>query len=414
MGSPEPEYDRQVLEGAGSILSLIARGNGSSRAELLLESGLSRATVTHRLNALIACGLVRETEQTLPSGGRPTRILALNAAGGFLLVANVGETHIHLAAMDLSPAILAQTTLSFSVMSGPEDTLARISDAAAALAAQVQKTHGFLIGIGISLPTPVDFKRGCVVGPSVLSGWDEFDVIGFMQARFAVPVYVENDVNLMTVCEHKRRFPAVEDMLFVKVGTGIGSGMIAGGRVFRGAQGAAGDIGHIQFLSDDAPLCRCGKFGCVEARAAGWAIARDLSQRGFHAETARDVIDLVEQHKPEALMLLRASGRTIGEVISDVVSIINPSLIVIGGTLARGGDILLSGIRELVYQRCLPLATRDLSIVLTTVHDDSALFGAAYLLLDDVFGPAKIDQLLERYCASAVALRQAAQQLAES
>ncbi|GAA4168078.1 ROK family transcriptional regulator [Shinella granuli] len=397
MARADEGHEKTTLDGAGGILSLIAGGEAASRAELLAASGLSRVTVTQRLNALLASGLVRETEKTLPSGGRPTRVLAINAASGFLLVANIGETHIHLAAMDLTPAILAQTTLPFSVASGPEATLTQIGDAFDALAAEAERTHGFFLGISLSLPTPVDFKRGCVVGPSVLPGWDEFDIIGRLKARFDVPVYVENDVNLMTICEHKRRFPAVDDMLFVKVGTGMGSGMIAGGRLFRGAQGAAGDIGHIQFLSDDAPLCRCGKFGCVEARAAGWAIARDLSARGFRAETARDVIDLVEQRKPEALMLLRAAGRTIGEVISDVVSIINPSLIVIGGTLARGGDLMLSGIRELVYQRCLPLATRDLSIVLSTVREDGALFGAAYLLLDDLFAPARADRLLERY-----------------
>jgi glucokinase len=393
----EEAREGPALEGAGAILSLIARGEASSRAELLQASGLSRVTVTQRLNVLLACGLVRETEETLPSGGRPTRVLAVNAGSGFLLVANIGETHIHLAAMDLAPAIIAQATLPFSVTSGPEATLAQMADAFASLAEQASATHGFFVGISLSLPTPVDFKRGCVVGPSVLSGWDEFDIIGRLSARFAVPVYVENDVNLMTICERRRRYPAVEDMLFVKVGTGIGSGMIAGGRMFRGAQGAAGDIGHIQFLSDDAPLCRCGKFGCVEARAAGWAIARDLSARGFQAETARDVIDLVEQRKPEALMLLRAAGRTIGEVISDAVSIVNPSLIVIGGTLARGGEFLLSGIRELVYQRCLPLATRDLSIVLSDIEDDSALFGAAYLLLEDVFAPAAVERLLQRF-----------------
>lgn len=414
MARPERGYDRTTLEGAGSLLSLIASGNASSRAELLVASGLSRATVTQRLNALLASGLVRETEETLPSGGRPTRVLAVNAASGFLLVANIGETHIHLAAMDLTPAILAQTTLPFSITGGPEVTLVQMGDAIATLAAEAAKSHGFFVGIGLSLPTPVDFKRGCVVGPSVLPGWDEFDIIGLLKGRFAVPVHVENDVNLMTICEHKRRFPTIDDMVFVKVGTGMGSGMIAGGRLFRGAQGAAGDIGHIQFLSDDAPLCRCGKFGCVEARAAGWAIARDLSARGFHAETARDVIDLVEQRKPEALMLLRAAGRTIGEVVSDVVSIINPSLIVIGGTLARGGDLLLSGIRELVYQRCLPLATRDLSIVLSTVREDSALFGAAYLLLDDVFGATRIDQFLERYGTAAAPIRRETRHLAGS
>lgn len=389
--------DLAALENAGGILSLIATGAASSRAELLQASGLSRVTVTQRLNALMACGLVRETERTLPSGGRPTRMLAVNAAAGFMLVANIGETHIHLAAMDLTPAVIVERTLPFDIESGPEATLVQMAEAFALLASEAGKNDAPLLGISLSLPTPVDFKRGRVVGPSVLPGWDEFDIIGRLHDRFVVPVYVENDVNLMTIYEYRRNFPAADDILFVKIGTGIGSGMIAGGRIFRGAQGAAGDIGHIQFPSPDAPLCRCGKFGCVEARAAGWAIARDLSARGFVAETARDVIDLVEQQKPEAIMLLRAAGRTIGEAVSDAVSILNPSLIVVGGTLARGGDFLLSGIRELVYQRCLPLATRDLSIVLSGSREDSAIFGAAYLLLDDVFSPARIEALMKRF-----------------
>lgn len=106
------------------------------------------------------------------------------------------------------------------------------------------------------------------------------------------------------------------------------------------------------------------------------------------------MIDLIDRQMPEAIMLLRSAGRTIGEVISDAVSI---RLIVIGGTLARGGEVLLPGVRELVYQRCLPLATRDLSIVLSTSHEDSAMLGAAYALLEDIFAPAKVDVLLQRF-----------------
>lgn len=388
--------DQGILDNTGSILSLIAGGSGSSRATLLSASGLSRVTVTQRLNALLSHGIVRETDRTLPSGGRPTRVLAVNAQAGFMLVANIGETHIHLAAMDLAPAILHQTTIPFCVGDGPAATLQQMAEAFETLVSEAERTHSFLIGVGLSLPTPVDFKRGRVVGPSVLHGWDEFDMIGFLQHRFDAPVYVENDVNLMTIYEHRHRFGGVDDMLFVKAGTGIGSGFVAGGKIFRGAQGAAGDIGHIQFLSGEPPLCRCGKFGCVEARAAGWAIARDLTQRGIEAENARDVIDLVTRQKPEAVMLLREAGRTIGEVVSDVVSILNPSLIVIGGTLAKGGEVLLSGIRERVYQRCLPLATRDLRILLTTAEEDSALFGAANLVFEDVFSAAKVEQLLAR------------------
>jgi predicted NBD/HSP70 family sugar kinase len=399
MAKPSAEKPRSSVSNASEVLSLIATGGANSRAALLEASGLSRVTVTQRLNALLGVGLVEEALQTLPSGGRPTRVLGLNRTAGFILVGDIGETHIHLAAMDMAPTILAQTTITFSISKGPAITLQRIKDEFDQLAAKVRASHGFLVGVSLSLPTPVDFKRGRVVGPSVLYGWDDFDIATALGSHFGAPVYVENDVNLMTIYEHRHNYPDVKDMIFIKVGTGIGSGIIADGKIYRGAQGAAGDIGHIQFNSADAPLCRCGKLGCVEARAGGWAIARDLTEKGLRAETARDVIALVEMQKPEAIMLLRRAGQTIGEVASDVVSILNPSLIVVGGMLARGGDFLLSGIRELVYQRCLPLATGELKIILADPMKDSALIGAAHLVLDDVFSARNVEQFLDRFTA---------------
>ena len=396
------ERRQNALANAGEILSLIASGAAISRSALLAASGLSRVTVTQRLNALISAGLVEETLRTLPSGGRPTRVLGINETAGFLLVADIGETHIHLAATNLAPDILAQSTIPFSIAEGPATTLRRMKQEFDMLAAKARPSHGFLLGVSLSMPTPVDFKRGRVVGPSVLIGWDDFDIITLLRGHFDAPIYVENDVNLMTIYEHRHNFSHVDDMIFIKAGTGIGSGIIAGGKIFRGAQGAAGDIGHIQFNSDDAPLCRCGKLGCVEARAGGWAIARDLTEKGFKAETARDVVALVETQKPEAIMLLRRAGQTIGEVASDVVSILNPSLIVVGGMLARGGDFLLSGIRELVYQRCLPLATSELQIILADPKKDSALIGAAHLVLDDVFSTDEVEALLNRFSAKRV------------
>ena len=400
MVKPSGEKKKQAgLANASEILSLIANGTAVSRAALLDASGLSRVTVTQRLNALLSVGLVEETLRTLPSGGRPTRVLGINEGAGFMLVADIGETHIHLAAMNFAPDILAQTTVPFSISEGPTTTLQRIIDEFDRLAAKVRPSHDFLLGVSLSMPTPVDFKRGRVVGPSVLYGWDDYDIASPLREHFDAPVYVENDVNLMTIYEHRHNFGDVDDMIFIKAGTGIGCGIIAGGKIFRGAQGAAGDIGHIQFNSPDAPLCRCGKLGCVEARAGGWAIARDLTEKGFKAETARDVVALVEAQKPEAIMLLRRAGQTIGEVASDVVSILNPSLIVVGGMLARGGDFLLSGIRELVYQRCLPLATSELQIILADPKKDSALIGAAHLVLDDVFSVEKVETLLGRFSA---------------
>jgi predicted NBD/HSP70 family sugar kinase len=316
---------------------------------------------------------------------------------GLILVANIGETHIHVAAMDLQPIILAQSTIVMTARNDPSATLTQIHEAFSDLVLQYDLSSRMLFGISLSLPTPVDFKRGCVVGPSVLPGWDEFDIRGWFADHYSAPIYVENDVNLMTVYEHRRNFPQVEDMFFIKAGTGIGSGIVSGGRLFRGAQGAAGDIGHIQFNSEDPPLCRCGKFGCVEAHAAGWAIARDLTKKGFVAENARDVVALVESNRPEAMMLVRQAGRSIGEVASDVVSILNPSLIVVGGTLSKTGEYILSGVRELVYQRCLPLATRELTIVLADPQPDSALWGGAHLVIDDAFSRENVGRLIDRF-----------------
>lgn len=383
------------LQNAAGILSLIASGNGTSRAALLDASGMSRVTVTQRLATLFESRLIRESEKTLPTGGRPTRMLTVNEAAGFMLVGNIGETHIRLAAMDLEPRLLAECTLPFATTDAPEPTLERIAAAFSDLAAGLGGRCGILSGISLSLPTPVDFRRGRVVGPSVLRHeWDDFDIIEVLKGRFGVPVLVENDVNLMTIFEHQYNFPEARDLFFVKVGTGIGSGIIADGKVFRGAQGAAGDIGHIQFESDNPPLCRCGKLGCVEARAAGWAIARDLRTMNIEARTARDVVRLVEEQRPEAIMLIRTAGRTLGEVASDVVSILNPSLIVIGGTLANTGELLLSGIRELIYQRCLPLATRELDVVISKPNRDSALYGAAVLLRKHIFMAENIDDFI--------------------
>lgn len=394
--------DSTALTNASDIFSLIATGTAVSRSALLERSGLSRVTVTQRLNALIAADLIEEAAKTLPSGGRPTRVLAVSPDVGYVLVANIGEAHLHLALMSPEPAVIVQSTLRYEVAEGPAATLDRIAEGFRRLLADAGGGNGILLGVGLSLPAPVDYKRGRVVGPSIMRGWDDIDIIGPMAAHFGAPVYVDNDVNLMTLYEYRRHFQSADDMLFIKVGTGIGAGFIADGKIFRGAHGASGDIGHIQFDSDDPPLCRCGKLGCVEARAAGWAIARDLRALGFKADNARDVVTLVEQQVPEAIMLLRKAGRVIGEVTADVVSILNPGLVVVGGTLARGGDFLLSGIRELVYQRCLPLATRELKIVLAPQQADIALFGTGQLVVDNVFSPAGASYLLNRIGSTTV------------
>ncbi|WP_332302784.1 ROK family transcriptional regulator [Rhizobium sp. GR12] len=382
---------------SGQILSLVGSGRARSRSLLTDLSGLSRATVHQKLGNLIDAGLIRETEETLPSGGRPTRTLDINRDFAVVLCADIGEQHIRVALTDLRPTILGEISETFDILRGPTVVLEWIEQQFEVLLATAGKTASDVMGIGIGLPAPVDYANGRVVGPSVLVGWDNFEIREHLEQKFGVPVYAENDVNLLALSDHRLRRPAVSEMVFVKIGTGIGSGIITEGRLYRGAQGAAGDIGHIQFAREPAPLCRCGKVGCVEARAAGWAIARELREEGIEAQNARDITKLVRAGQPLAIHLVRESGRILGEVMTSLVSILNPEMIVIGGTLATLDDHLLAGVRELVYKRSLPLATRDLEIVISPPDPDAGIVGAAFLVVEEQMKEINVERVIARH-----------------
>ncbi|WP_425961041.1 ROK family protein [Rhizobium nepotum] len=382
---------------SGQILSLVGSGRARSRSLLTDLSGLSRATVHQKLGNLIDAGLIRETEETLPSGGRPTRTLDINRDFAVVLCADIGEQHIRVALTDLRPSILGEISETFDILRGPTVVLEWIEQQFEVLLATAGKTASDVMGIGIGLPAPVDYANGRVVGPSVLVGWDNFEIREHLEQKFGVPVYAENDVNLLALSDHRLRRPTVSEMVFVKIGTGIGSGIITEGHLYRGAQGAAGDIGHIQFAREPAPLCRCGKVGCVEARAAGWAIARELREEGIEAQNARDITKLVRAGQPLAIHLVRESGRILGEVMTSLVSILNPEMIVIGGTLATLDDHLLAGVRELVYKRSLPLATRDLEIVISPPDPDAGIVGAAFLVVEEQMKEINVESVIARH-----------------
>ncbi|CVI57382.1 ROK family transcriptional regulator [Agrobacterium leguminum] len=395
----EWQGDLNAIKASAALLSLVGSGRARSRSALTELSGLSRATVHQKLAGLIDAGLIRETEETLPSGGRPTRALDLNRDFAVVLSADIGEQHIRVAVTDLQPRILTEISETFDILRGPAVVLNWIEEQFEALLSKIGKTTADVLGIGIGLPAPVDYANGRVVGPSVMVGWDNFEIRQHLEERFGVPVYAENDVNLLALSDHRQRRTNVSEMVFVKVGTGIGSGIITEGRLYRGAQGAAGDIGHIQFAREPAPLCRCGKIGCVEARAAGWAIARELRKEGIEAHTARDVTRLVELGQPLAIHLVRESGRILGEVMTSLVSILNPQMIVIGGTLAIANDHLLAGIRELVYKRSLPLATRELELVISPPDPDAGIMGAAILVVEEQMKAQNVEMVMLRHSA---------------
>jgi predicted NBD/HSP70 family sugar kinase len=222
-----------------------------------------------------------------------------------------------------------------------------------------------------------------------MTGWDGVVVPDLVRRRFDVPVLVENDVNAMAAGERASVHPDVDDLLFLKVGTGVGAGLISNGRVVRGAQGSAGDIGHTwaDVEPDSAagatarqggrPLCRCGKVSCLEAYASGWALVEQLARTGSPVGDVDGLIEAVAAGHWQAVAAVREAGRILGAGVAQAVSMLNPSVVVVGGQLARAGEHLLSGIRERVAQRSLPLATRDLRIVRSELDGDAGVIGLA-------------------------------------
>jgi predicted NBD/HSP70 family sugar kinase len=252
-------------------------------------------------------------------------------------------------------------------------------------------------GIGLDVPGPVDFATGRVISPPIMSGWDGYDIPGWFRPGFDCPVLLENDVNAMAFGEQRTVYPDTDSLLVVKVGTGVGAGIISGGRVYRGADGAAGDIGHVQIaVPGEAapPPCRCGNTGCVEARVGGWALIRDLRAAGHDPADVADVVGLVRRGDSTAVALVRQAGRLLGRAVADAVSLLNPRVVVLGGQLSAAEEQLMAGVREMVYSRSLPLATSRRQITRSTLGQRAAVIGTAMLLADLVFAPERVDRAL--------------------
>lgn len=382
------------------LLALFRGGQPLTRANLVKLSGLSRSTANQRLDALIAADLVVPAESDTSTGGRPAGLFEFNRARGALLVADIGATAMRVALCDLGGTVLTEVEQRMDVSDGPVAVLRVVCQHFDKLLADTHRAPANVLGIGLSVPGPVDFATGRVVSPPIMTGWDRFDIPGWFATDYHCPVVVDKDVNAMAVGEHRFAFPAVSHMMMLKIGTGVGSGLIVDGRVHRGADGAAGDIGHIQLtvpdLAGDEPLCRCGNTGCVEAYVGGWALARDLRATGKHeVESVDDVLRLLQDGDVVAQQLLRRAGRILGRAVADAVNLLNPRVIAVCGQLAGTDEQLLAGIREVVYQRSLPLATRNLQIVRSRLDPRAGLVGLSALLADEIFSAERLGRLIE-------------------
>ncbi|MET0864147.1 MAG: ROK family transcriptional regulator [Nakamurella sp.] len=378
----------------GALFQLLRNGAGRTRSELADITGLARSTIAARIDELLASGLVTAAGEARSSGGRPPTRFAFDPHSRVVLAADLGATHATLAVTDLGAEVIGESTESIRIADGPEAVLARLSAGWSGILDRAGRTRGDVAGIGIGVPGPVEFASGRPRNPPIMPGWDNFDIPAHVRAQIDAPVFVDNDVNLMALGEFDEGWPDVQHLLFVKVATGIGSGVVSEGRLNRGAQGSAGDLGHVRAYGDSTAECTCGNIGCLEAVAAGPAIAARLRDRGVAVESTSDVVELVRVGNTAALQAVRQAGRDIGAVLATCVNLLNPSVIVIGGPLADAGEHLLAGVREVVYHRSPPLATQHLRISPSHTGARAGVRGASAMVIQAVLAPDAIDELL--------------------
>lgn len=378
------------------LLRLLRDEGPRSRAELGDAVELSKSKLAEELDRLIALGLVEAGGLAASRGGRRSSIVQIASQLRFVGI-DIGATSVDVAVTNGELGILGHVAEPVDVREGPQRVLGCALELLSKLRAQglAPEIHG----AGVGVPGPVSFRDGAPFAPPIMPGWNKYPVREMLSQEIGCPVLVDNDVNIMALGEHHAGLAkSVEDFLFVKIGTGIGCGIVVDGRVYRGVTGSAGDIGHIS-VEEYGPTCACGNAGCLEALFSGSALARDatqaartnrspyLAQRLAEAGslTAVDVADAAAAGDPVAVGMVRDGGRRVGQVLAGLVSFFNPALIVIGGGVAGVGHALLAEIRGVVYRRSLPLATGNLPIVVSELGDEAGVTGAAHMISDHVF-----------------------------
>jgi glucokinase-like ROK family protein len=358
-----------------------------SRAEIARQTGLSRSTVSSLVAELQADGLVVERPEPAAAhgdqGGRPPILLSFDASAGVALGIDFDHHHVRVAASDLSSRILAERELSLDT-----DHLAHEGlDAAAELVGQVLAEAGLdhdrVIGAGMCLPGPIHRPTGVVGSTAILPGWVGVAAADEMRRRLELPILVDNDANLAALAE--AAFGAgrdAKDLIYLMISSGIGAGLVLNGRLYRGAVGLAGELGHV-LVDADGAVCRCGNRGCLETVAGTDALAELLRRSHGDGLDGRAIVRLAREGDLGCRRVIADAGRAIGKAAATLVNVLNPELLVVGGDLSEAGDLLLDGVRESLERTALPTAAQAATVVAGSLGDRAEVLGAIALVLSE-------------------------------
>jgi glucokinase-like ROK family protein len=370
----------------GRVIDVLRDRGKASRAEIARATGLSRSTVSTIVSGLIDAGLVLEQDEATGvahgrHGGRPPVLLALDKSAGVAVGVDFGHTHLRVAVSDLSHAVLAEAGRDLDVdHSAPEGL-----DAAAILVDRVLKRSGVerkrVLGVGLGIPGPIDRTTGTVGSSSILPGWVGVDAAAEMAKRLRMPVHVENDANLGALAEFVwGSGKGFSDLIYIKLSSGVGAGMLLGGRLYHGTGGTAGEIGHTVVRPGGA-ICRCGSRGCLETVASARAIAGVLGDSRGERVSIKQMLELARHGDAAAVRLISEAGRDIGVAVANLCNVINPDRVIVGGDMSAAGDLITEPILESIRRYAIHSAAEQVSVVPGTLGERAELLGALALVL---------------------------------
>ncbi|HEX5809701.1 MAG TPA: ROK family transcriptional regulator [Anaerolineales bacterium] len=363
-------------------------GRGVARTDIAQELGLTRASVTILINDLIESGIILETESRSTRSGRPPVVLDINPKSGLAAAIDMGATHVSVAIGDFSAHILEEIEQPFRIASGPKQCLEESDRLLRDMLKKCGLSMSDLVAVGVSVPGPVITDTGMVMAPPIMPGWDRFPIRTTLENLWNVPVALNNDANFGAIGEWVFGAGRGEkNLAFIKVGSGIGAGLIINRQIFGGTTGSAGEIGHLT-IDENGPLCTCGNRGCLEAFAGGQAIELQaqklvesgkrtlLSELNTKPISVRDVAEAARRGDLAAQEILHRSGTFIGIAVAGLINLVNPSVVIIGGGVAEVGELLTAPIRKVVRERSLRAAEHAVKITTAMLGRRSTLIGA--------------------------------------
>ncbi len=383
--------DTQWPTGSGVLLNKVRHTPAIARATLVDELGWARATVGKRLEELLEHGYIKVTGQHKSTGGRRAEAFSLNANKGVVLAADIGSSHSRLAIANLAGEMLIDDEADILIDSGPDEFFEWAEQVFAFMLSRIGKQADDVLAVGIGVPDPVDPSTGILRSPATRATWTLRPLASYVNALYPEAVVaVERDANLLALAERRAAWPAVNHLALIKFSSGIGSGLVIDGQLYHGVQGAAGDISNVHRPD------RTGALAPIEEFASGWSIQERLADFGYSVRTSADIVALARSGDTAARDLISSAAAVLADASLDLVRFVNPQVVIVSGTFAETGDLVLDPFRKAFESNADTIAGDLPEVALARIGRAAGVRGATLTGLDHLFSPDRISMLTNK------------------